>query len=167
MYDVTILILQLQFNTAQIGWYTKGVQMYLQVTTAVDTFEQAVTTCMQLGKWIPYSGKLSREKTFAKTASIRISWRKLSRVYTIHRVWLRAHAMFAKKTFANGHVSTKVFSLESFPLYGNLLYSVKLSREKTFANFVDLGLFVTVLFAKSLWSSFRESFLPLKFPAIR
>ena len=36
---------------------------------------------------------------------------------------LRAHAMFAKKTFTNGLRSakfSKVFSLESFPLYGNM-----------------------------------------------
>ena len=49
---------------------------------------------------IPYSGKLSQEKTFA-------NW------------WI-----FAEKTFANSHKtlkSTKVFSLESSQLYSSLV----------------------------------------------
>ena len=75
-----------------------------------------------MSKLLPYSGKLSREKTFAnwwkydfrgenfrgllafavpKDATPQISWRKLSRIAT------------------KPQNSWKVFSRESFPLYGN------------------------------------------------
>ena len=45
-------------------------------------------------------------------------------------------------------------------------YSGKLSREKTFTNFVDLMPFVKVFSTKSYISRIRGSFLPRKFPAI-
>ena len=64
---------------------------------------------------LPYSGNLSREKTF-------VNWWKI----TFHRE--NFHGLFAgcpqiswEKTFANSHKTSKfakVFSLESFPLYG-------------------------------------------------
>ena len=37
---------------------------------------------------IPYSGKFSREKTFAKTTNRKISRIKLSRIHTIDRIWV-------------------------------------------------------------------------------
>ena len=65
---------------------------------------------------IPYSGKLSWEKTFAKMASIKISWRKLSQVNTIDWIQVVYACDVHKENFANGHISTKVFSYESFLL---------------------------------------------------
>ena len=76
-----------------------------------------ITCTMYAATRVPYSGKVSREKTFAKTTSTKISFRGC----ILYRYRLRAHAMFAKKTFTNELRSAKfakVFSLESFPLYG-------------------------------------------------
>ena len=37
---------------------------------------------------IPYSGKFSREKTFAKMTNKKISRRKLSQIHTIDQIWV-------------------------------------------------------------------------------
>ena len=42
---------------------------------------------------IPYSGKLLREKTFAKMASIKILRRKLSRIRAIDQIWVACARM--------------------------------------------------------------------------
>ena len=66
---------------------------------------------------IPYSRKLSREKTFCNWWKIRFSWRKLLRIARFCFA-KRCHAPnFAEKTFAYSHKTAKfvkVFSLESF-----------------------------------------------------
>ena len=68
---------------------------------------------------VPYSRKLSREKTVANRWRIRNLWRKLSWIASAtNYVWVQP-----PKTFADGPKTskfTKVFSLESFPLYGML-----------------------------------------------
>ena len=80
---------------------------------------------------MPYSGKLSRKKTFAKWWKIQFSRRKLSRIARFYHAKGRHAPNFEEKTFVYSHKTTKfakVFSLESFPLYGNtwltLLYHV-------------------------------------------
>ena len=69
---------------------------------------------------IPYSGNLSREKTFANLWKNVISWRKLSWIVCLYLLC----QTIAEKTFADRHKTAKfakVFSLESFPLYGTNL----------------------------------------------
>ena len=74
--------------------------------------------CCQVAE-IPYSGKLSREKTFANW---RFSRRKLSWIARLCRTKGRHALKFRGENFrANSHKTAKfakVFSLESFPLYG-------------------------------------------------
>ena len=72
---------------------------------------------------IPYSGKLSREKTLADRSEGSISWRKLSRNAKTGRIMGVACLKFCGETFADGWKIAKfvkVFSLESFPLYGSV-----------------------------------------------
>ena len=71
--------------------------------------------------YIPYSRKFSREKTFVKTTNKKISWRKLSRIHTIDRIWVACTCDVREENFrerARTPKFMKVFSLESFPLYG-------------------------------------------------
>ena len=81
-----------------------------------------VLNILHTGQELPYSGKLSREKTFADWQKIRFSRRKLSWIACLCRA-KECHAPnFTEKTFANSHKTTKfakVFSLESFPLYSS------------------------------------------------
>ena len=76
---------------------------------------------------IPYSRKLSRDKTFANQAKNKISRKKLSRFAQCGLRYIEAHVTdkhFADKTFADCHKNAKfakVFSLESFRLYGSNL----------------------------------------------
>ena len=82
---------------------------------------------LQLQAWsyrptIPYSGKLSREKTFMDQQEVTILWRKLSRNAKAYHglVWTRP--TFVEKTFVDGSKTAKfvnVFSLENVALYGN------------------------------------------------
>ena len=76
---------------------------------------------MSLGNLILYSGKLSREKTFANFAVLwlfaKVFFAKFGGVAplvlqkrAIHESFLRENRIF--------HQFAKVFSLESFPLYG-------------------------------------------------
>ena len=69
---------------------------------------------------LPYSGKLSRESELVK---IRFLRRKLSRTARFCRAKGCHAPNFAEKTFVCSHKTAKfakVFSLESFPLYGSL-----------------------------------------------
>ena len=71
-------------------------------------------------KAILYSGKLSREKTFANWWKRQFSWRKLSRNACCAAPKDTTPPNFAEKNFVNSHKTAKfakVFSLESFPLY--------------------------------------------------
>ena len=76
---------------------------------------------------IPCSGNISREKTFTFRYETRILRRKLSRISPAPRSGRLPIVMwawpqnFAEKTFTDGSATTKnakVFSLESFPLFG-------------------------------------------------
>jgi len=78
-------------------------------------------TLRPLKSHIPYSGKLLREKTFMNWWKIRYSRRKLSWIARLCHSKERHIPNFVEKTFTNGHKTrkfVKVFSLESFPLYG-------------------------------------------------
>ena len=68
---------------------------------------------------VPYSGKLSREKTFTNWWKIQFSWRNFHRFLTYAVPKNATTLNFAEKTFANSHKFAIVFSLKSFPLYGN------------------------------------------------
>ena len=91
-------------------------KFYTLVThVPVDTFKGWYSSV------VPYSGKLPREKTFANWWKIRVSWRKLSRIARLCCTKDDMPSNFAEKTFANSHKNVKfakVFSLESFLLYG-------------------------------------------------
>ena len=74
--------------------------------------------------WVPYSGKLLREKTFANWWKIHFSQRKRSRIAPFSCANGCHAPKFREITFTNSHKTTKfakVFSLESFPLYGMLV----------------------------------------------
>ena len=63
-------------------------------------------------------------ENFRKSTSTKISRRKLSRILAIDRKLVARARDVCEKTFANGPRSAKfakVFSLESFPLYGTLV----------------------------------------------
>ena len=73
-----------------------------------------------MSEGISYSGKLSREKT-VNWWKIKFLRRKLSRIVTFAALKDATPSNFAEKTFANSYKTAKfakVFSLESFPLYG-------------------------------------------------
>ena len=68
--------------------------------------------------WIPYSRKLSREKTFAnwwKNQKNRFSRRKLSRIARLCRAKDATPPNFAEKTFTNSHKTTKFTKVWKFP----------------------------------------------------
>ena len=78
-------------------------------------YNTMVCTCIN-ECYIPYSGKLSREITFANCENIRFCLENFRGLLTF-----AAPKNVMEKTFANSHKtskSVKVFSLESFPLYG-------------------------------------------------
>ena len=70
---------------------------------------------------VPYSGKLSREKTFAFRYKTRILWRKLLWIAPVPIIMQVRAQNFVEKTLTDGSETAKnamkVFSLESFPLY--------------------------------------------------
>ena len=71
--------------------------------------------------FIPYSGKLSRVKTFANWWKYNFCGENFRRLLACAAPKVATHPNFAEKTFANSHKTAKfmkVFSLESFPLYG-------------------------------------------------
>ena len=68
--------------------------------------------------WIPYSRKLSREKTFAnwwKNQKNRFSQRKLSRIARLCRAKDATPPNFAEKTFTNSHKTAKFTKVWKFP----------------------------------------------------
>ena len=73
--------------------------------------------------YIPYSGKLSRDKTFANFADLKPFVKVFSANLSVHvRVRMRpilplTHESFLREIFYF-HIFAKVLSLESFPLYG-------------------------------------------------
>ena len=71
---------------------------------------------------IPYSGKLSREKTFVNGGKQEIRGKVFrGSLGATNYKWVRP-SIFMEKTFADSLKITKfvkVFSLESFPLYGS------------------------------------------------
>ena len=73
--------------------------------------------------YIAYSGNLSREKTFLDWWKNGISQNKLSWIARSFTMYCRPSLKtMAEETFADRHKTAKfakVFSLESFPLYGN------------------------------------------------
>ena len=74
----------------------------------------------RLAAYIPYSGKLSREKTFADWRKYDIRGENFRGLLAFAAPKDATPPNFAEKTFANSHKtakSAKVFSLESFPLY--------------------------------------------------
>ena len=76
---------------------------------------------MECGFLVPYSGKLSREKTFMNWWKIRFSQTKLLRIVRLCRAKEFHAPNFREKTFANSHKTAKfakVFSFKSFLLYG-------------------------------------------------
>ena len=52
----------------------------------IHSLQQQCRKLFNLTLHVPYSGKFSREKTFAKTTNRKISRRKLSRIHTIDRI---------------------------------------------------------------------------------
>ena len=71
---------------------------------------------------IPLICKLSREKTFTNWREIRFSQRKTFTDCSVVPPMDATPPNFMKKTFPNSHKTSKfvkVFSLESFLLYGN------------------------------------------------
>ena len=72
---------------------------------------------------IPYSGKLSREN-FCKLVKNTIFSKKFCGLLAFAAPKDTMPQNFAEKTFTNSHTTTKfakVFSLESFPLYGGVV----------------------------------------------
>ena len=79
--------------------------------------------CMRDLLVIPYSGKLSRQKTFANWWKIQSLHRKLLRIARFCCAKGHYAPNFVEKTFTDSHKTVKfaeVFSLKSFPLYGTL-----------------------------------------------
>ena len=86
----------------------------LQLPSSLDlwpTIEKAWLLAHFINQNIPYTGKLSREKSFANWWN---SWRKLAS--TTNYVWVWPPILHRK--LAKTSKFAKVFSLKSFPLYG-------------------------------------------------
>ena len=92
---------------------------------------------------IPYSGKFSREKTFTKTAIVKISRRKLSRIHTIDWIWV-AHACNVRKENFREHAQIHKIR-ESFPLYSSMLSLLYINSLQDYleagADFVETNTF--------------------------
>ena len=77
--------------------------------------------------YVPYIGKLSREKTFTNPWRTRNSQRKLLWIAWRHQLSVSVAVDFRRETFMGRHKTTKfakVFSLEIFPLYGIIIYKL-------------------------------------------
>ena len=87
-----------------------------------------------LSKLIPYSRKLSKEKTFANWWTMQFLLRKFSRIARFCHAKGHHTPNFAEKNFVYSHKTakfTKVFSLESFLLYDVLFLETYLQKQNT------------------------------------
>ena len=124
-------------------------------------WEDQVSPCTH----IPYSGKLSREKTFTDWWKYDFRGENFSGLLAFAAPKDAMPPNFTEKTFANSHKtvkSAKVFSLESFPLYDRkilhllllhtfcLCYSNQILRSCPFVFTTLLGIYVYIL---NVWQS--------------
>ena len=96
---------------------------------------------------LPYSGKLSREKTFANWWKIRFCGENFHGLLAFPVPRDATPPNFAEKTFANSLKTAKfakVFSLESFPLYGIMNVHTQLFWVSNRASVLSLSFLLTI-----------------------
>ena len=112
-------------NASIVIWCIMIFDMYINICTwhnsGTINFRPNLPTGIKWGRLqLPYSGKLSREKTFANWWKIRFLRRKLSWIVTFAAPKDATPPNIMEKTFINSHQTVKfakVFFLESFLLY--------------------------------------------------